>query len=168
MRIFAFLLCAAGILTGSAGASADLLGELAEHLTTPEEVAQFLCEEFAFQKDTALFSRSDYWQEPQEFLIRGEGDCEDYALLAQAIFTRQGKEAYLLSLFGREGYSHTVCVFRQEGRYRVINQDRLLTPQAMTLKEAATLVFPDWRWGGLSVQAGTRGRLIAEIRNPSP
>ncbi len=128
--------------------------------STPERVAQFLRERVVFRDDVRLFGLSDYWQDPQDFLSRGRGDCEDYALLAQAVLSRQGMEAFVFSLYGEEGYAHTVCVFIEGGRYNVINQDRLLRYRANSLEEVAGLLCPRWRWGAVAQKQGTRGRAV--------
>lgn len=144
------------------------LSGLAQSYPTPEALARFLKGEIRFEEDRDLFGQPDYWQEPEEFLARRAGDCEDYALLAQAVLTLQGKEAFLLSLYGPQGYAHTVCVFIEESRYNVLNEDRILRYRAQSLQELATLLYPAWRWGAVAQKKGHYGRMIREIRNPSP
>lgn len=144
------------------------LSGLAQSCPTPEALARFLKREIRFQKDRNLFGQPDYWQGPEESLARRGGDCEDYAILAQAVFTLQGKEAFLLSLYGPHGYAHTVCVFIEEGRYNLINEDRLLRYRAQSIQELATFLYPAWRWAAVAERKGYSGRMIREIRNPSP
>lgn len=141
---------------------------IAQACPTPRDLARFLQKRMTFQTDSQLFGKEDHWQSPEEFLKRGSGDCEDYALLAQAVFASQGREAYVLSLFGRDGYAHTVCVFSERGRWRVLTQDRLLPVRAPSLEEAASTLHPQWTWGGISERVGFRGRLVREIQNPAP
>lgn len=166
----AMLLCLVGLWSRStaAGAAGWTVEELAQRHATPAALAQFFHQELTFARDAELFEQVDYWQSPEEFLDRGAGDCEDYALLAQAIFQRQRREAVVLSLYGPEGYAHTVCLFAEEGRYHAINQDALLTLHAPSLEAAATALLPGWTWGGIAQRAGTRGRRVHIIRNPSP
>ena len=85
-----------------------VLARLANTYTTPKAIAGFLRRAFTFKRDADLFGMEDRWQSPEEFLARKVGDCEDYALLAQALLRRNGIEAYIVSLFGHEGYAHTV------------------------------------------------------------
>lgn len=141
---------------------------LAQRYPTPEVLARFLKKEIKFQEDKRLFGQPDYWQDPEEFLAHRAGDCEDYALLAQAVLTLQGKEAFLFSLYGPEGYAHTICVFVEAGRYNVINEDRVIRYRANSLEELAALLNPAWRWAAVAEKTGHRGRSVREIRNPSP
>lgn len=132
---------------------------------SPEAIAHFLKQKITFERDSRLFGQVDYWQDPLEFLKRGSGDCEDYALLAQVLLERQGKEAFVFSLYGSGGYAHTVCVFVDNGRYNVVNQDRLIRTQAESLEELATSLYPQWTWGAVAERVGHRGRRLQEIRS---
>lgn len=143
---------------------APLLEQAAAAHATPDAVAGFLLDHFAFQRDTDLFGEIDRWQSPDEFLQRRAGDCEDYALLAQELLRRNGIEAYVFSLFGPEGYAHTVSVFVDEdGRYNVINGGTLRRYRANTLESVAAQINPAWTVGMIAEQDGTRGRIVREI-----
>ena len=147
----------------------SLLDQLASTYTTPNAVATLLRDEFTFKRDEELFGETDHWQSPEEFLKRKAGDCEDYALLAQAILRLNGIEAYVVSLFGREGYAHTVCVFKDErGRYNLIDVDKIRYPKTTSLEALASWLYPAWTSGGVVEQAGLRGRMIQRITNPHP
>ena len=146
-----------------------LLDRLASAYTTPKAVAAFLKQDFTFKRDEDLFGEADRWQTPEEFAARKVGDCEDYALLAQALLRRNGIEAYVLSLFGEEGYAHTVAVFVDgDGRYNVINQDKLRPYRAKSLEALASQLYPAWTYGGIAEQDGTRGRMVRAIYNDHP
>ena len=150
-------------------AQPPLLVQLASTYTTPKAVATLLRDEFTFKRDEELFGETDHWQSPEEFLKRKAGDCEDYALLAQAILRLNGIEAYVVSLFGREGYAHTVCVFKDErGRYNLIDVDKIRYPKTTSLEALASWLYPAWTSGGVVEQAGLRGRMIQRITNPHP
>jgi hypothetical protein len=146
-----------------------LLAQLARRYTTPKAIAAFLHREFTFRRDEELFGEEDHWQRPEEFAAGRIGDCEDYALLAQALLQRNGYEAYVLSLFGEEGYAHTVAVYRDErGRYNAINQDDLRAYRAKSLEALASDLNPGWTIAMVAEQDGTRGRAVRQIANPSP
>ncbi len=148
---------------------ARVIDGLAHTYTTPKALATFLHRTFTFTHDEELFGREDYWQSPGEFLTRKAGDCEDYAILAQAVLSRNGIQAYLFSVFGDGGYAHTVCVFVDEhGRYNLLNQDRLRYYRASSLEALASLLCPAWTFGGIAERAGTRGRLVNKIVNFHP
>ena len=142
------------------------LDHVAAVYRTPQTIASFLREAFTFQRDEDLFNEVDRWQSPEEFLQRRAGDCEDYALLAKELLRRNGIEAYVFSLFGEEGYAHTVSVFVDEdGRYNVINQDKLLRYRAPSLEQVAAQINPAWSVGMIAEQDGPRGRVVRELIN---
>ena len=147
----------------------SLVDQLARRYTSPDAVAGFLRDAFTFTRDEDLFGEVDYWQSPEEFAARRVGDCEDYALLAQALLRRNGVEAYVVSLFGEDGYAHTVSVFIDEqGRHNVINQGAIRYYRAASLEALASAVYPGWTFGGIAEREGTRGRFVRELINPAP
>jgi hypothetical protein len=144
------------------------LDDLASQYTTPRTVTKLLKQQFTFTKDEDLFGVIERWQTPSEFVARRAGDCEDYALLARELLTRNGIESYVFSLFGTNGYAHTVCIYvDRHGRFNVINQDKIKRYKARTLEGLAARLCPTWSFGGITEQAGIRGRLLVEIRNNS-
>jgi hypothetical protein len=56
----------------------------------------------------------------------------------------------------------------QDGRYSVINQDRLRNYKAASLEALASVMYPGWTFGGIAEQEGVRGRFVSEIANPHP
>ena len=111
--------------------------------------------------DSRLFGIEDYWQSPHEFLARGKGDCEDYALLAQHLLRRQQCRAWVFSVYGPAGYAHTVCAFQEQSRYDIINLDRVFRYRAESFRELATRINPRWTWAAVARRTGHRGRPIA-------
>jgi hypothetical protein len=150
-------------------AASPTLDALAREHRTPTAIARFLRREFRFVRDRDQFGVEDRWQSPEEFAARRRGDCEDYALLARELLRRNGVEADVLSLFGDDGYAHTVCVFRDEdGHYGVIGVRGLERTGATTLTALATRLHPTWTFGGLAELDGARGRFVQELTNPDP
>ncbi len=148
---------------------ATLLAQLARTYATPEAIATFLHRSFTFTRDMETFGQADHWQTPEEFAARRAGDCEDYAMLARELLRRNGIEADVFSLFGQQGYAHTVCVFKdQRGRYNVLDQDTLRSYHAASLEEVASALHPAWTFGGIAEQQGTRGRLVQRLTNAHP
>ena len=145
------------------------LDRLARTYTTPKAVAAFLRKAFTFQRDEELFGEADRWQAPEEFLARKAGDCEDYALLARALLRRNGIEAYVFSLFGKESYAHTVCVFVDvHGQYNLIDGDKLRELHAKSLEAVASWLSPAWTVAGIAEQVGTYGQLVKQLTNSHP
>ncbi len=88
------------------------LRKIAQTLRTPEDIGTFLRQHIRYSREP---KGEDHWQTAQETLDKGEGDCEDFAFLAQAILTLQGKTAHVVSPPG-----HAVCVAiarRPDGKY---------------------------------------------------
>lgn len=160
------LLCAAGVgeVSSDPSPAESMLESVARAYPSPEQLAHFLQSHMVFQEDLSLFGQVDYWQGPEEALARGRGDCEDYALLARDLLIRQGKEAFLFSLYGEPGYAHTVCVFVEDGRYSVLNQDRLIRYRASSLEELAGKLCPGWRWGAVAERWARRGRALRTLQ----
>ena len=145
------------------------LDHLASTYTTPNAIAAFLQKEFTFTWDDELFGEADRWQSPEEFLARKAGDCEDYALLARALLRRNGIEAYVFSVFGHEGYAHTVCVFVDaRGRYHVIDVDKLRALHVKSLEGVASWLSPSWTVGAIAEQAGAHGQMVTQLTNSHP
>ncbi len=154
--------------TAVAQSPEPLVDGLARTYTTPEAVVAYL-HAFTFRTDLDLFGEVDHWQTPEEFVRRRAGDCEDYALLARALLRRNGIEAFVLSLYGKAGYAHTVCVFKDgRGRYNVINQDRIQYCRARSLPALASQLYPAWTFGGIAEQRSTRGRMLQRLTNDAP
>ncbi|MDP3704028.1 MAG: transglutaminase-like domain-containing protein [Candidatus Omnitrophota bacterium] len=163
------LASAAGMAPAVGATSVPLIDQIASSHRTPSAIAAFLRDSFTFQRDEDLFGEVDRWQSPEEFLQRRTGDCEDYALLAQALLERNGVEGYVFSLFGEEGYAHTVSVYRDEdGRYNVINEDKLRRYRAKSLEAVAAQLNPAWTYAIIAERHGTRGRTVRELINEHP
>ena len=162
----AALFCAAAAPQAASepGRAESLLDSAARSASTPEQLARFLNAHLTFQEDLSLFGQADYWQAPEEVLVRGRGDCEDYALLANDLLKRQGKKSFVFSLYGPKGYAHTVCVFVEGGRYNLLNQDRLIRTQAASLEELAGKLCRDWEWGAVAERNDHRGRAVRIVR----
>ena len=143
-----------------------LLDQSARTYTTPKAIAAFLDHGFTFQRDEELFGEADRWQAPEEFVARTAGDCEDYALLARALLRRNGIEAYVFSVFGKEGYAHTVCVFKDDrGRYNLIDGGKLRHLGATSLDAVASWLYPAWTVSGIAEQAGAHGQMVNRLTN---
>lgn len=85
---------------------------LARSLDTPEKLGRYLQDNIRYVREP---NGKDHWQTAQETLRRGSGDCEDFAFLAQAILTLQGKTAHVVPPPG-----HAVCIAverRPDGKY---------------------------------------------------
>ncbi len=146
--------------------STPSLDELAHRYSTPNAIARFLRQEFTFKRDVDLFGEADHWQRPEEFVARREGDCEDFAILARELLLRNWVKAYTLSVYGKRGYAHTVCVFVDpQGWYNVIDAGTVRYYRAISLEALASELHPGWTAAGITEPNGTRGRFVTQL-NP--
>lgn len=158
-----WLMCGASV---AAASDSLVLDQLAHQYTTPDAIASFLTSGFAFDSDEALFGEADHWQQPVEFLDRRKGDCEDYAMLARELLRRNWIKAEVFSIYGAEGFAHTVCIFLDShGLYNVIDQGTLLVVEAETLQEVASALCPNWTTSGITHPNGTRGQFVSRLEN---
>lgn len=161
----AILLCC--IMAATATALPDRVlsfSNFAPQLDTPEAIADYLWKNFVFEKDQRLYGKSDYWQSPEEFLKTRKGDCEDFAIFAQALLRRNGISSFLLSIYGR-GYAHTVCVFLQNGVYHMMDGSQIVHTKTSNLKGLMTEIHPFWTHGavvGFDKNRG-KGRVLSSI-----
>ena len=145
-----------------------ILEDILSSVKTPEDLVQLMKKEFKYVEDDRLLGQNDYWQSPEELWKHKAGDCEDFALFAQYVLKKQGFETQVVSLYGAGGYGHTVAIFKRNGKYHVMNEDRLSYYNASSLEEALTRVNPSWIWASIAARRGGRGWSLREIRNPSP
>ena len=140
---------------------------LSSEINNPKDLVKFMKKNFTFTEDPDLFGQVDYWQSPEEFLKKRAGDCEDYALFSQHMLKQLGLESHVISFYGKNGFAHTITVFKDKGVYNVINEDRLYKYKAKSLEEALSRVNPYWTWGAFAEIRGKRGWMLRLILNPA-
>lgn len=120
------------------------LQELSFQLSSPRAIADYLWKNFLFEDDQRLFGKEDYWQTPEEFFSNKKGDCEDFAIFANDLLKSQGVQSFILNIYGgKEG--HTICVFKQNGRYQAIDGSDFKPMDAASLNELITKIEPAWK-----------------------
>jgi hypothetical protein len=143
------------------------LEEVLVGLTSPKSIESFLQKNFQYIEDNALFETVDYWQEPSQFLSRGMGDCEDFALFSKLALERLGFEASVVSVYGPDGYAHTVTVFEDASGLHVMNEDRLYLYRARSIEDALSRISPFWIWASIAERRGERGWPLNDFTNPN-
>lgn len=141
----------------------ESLDQAITRITDPESLIAFMQKEFQFKTDKALFNQEDYWQKPVEFWGRKSGDCEDYALFAQYVLKKLGYEVYVVSFYDEFDSGHTVAFYQDHGVFNVIDTDQLLSHKTKTIEESVSRMYPDWTWGAIAGQRGSRGWLMQKI-----
>ena len=132
-------------------------------INTPKAIVDLMKKKFTFVEDDKLFGRTDYWQSPEELWSRKASDCEDYALFAQSILRKNGIEAEVLSIYGTEGYAHTIVIFKEDGLFRILNQAKLERFRAKSIHEAIEKLNPEWTWAAIAEEHNHRGKSIKTI-----
>jgi predicted transglutaminase-like cysteine proteinase len=74
--------------------------------TRLQSVNQFFNRRLLFREDIESWGQIDYWASPLEFLEKGQGDCEDYAigkyfsLIASGVAPTRLRLVYVKAIFG--------------------------------------------------------------------
>jgi hypothetical protein len=92
--------------------------------TSMQEVRNFLagCK---YVPDEQLFGKRDYWEPPEEFEKRREGDCEDFALWTWRQLLGMGYEArFIGGSAGRYGSGHAWVEYLQDGKWYLLEPQR--------------------------------------------
>lgn len=140
------------------------LETLSSQLQSPDQILRYLWKNFLFEKDERLFGTEDYWQSPEEFLQNGKGDCEDFAQFAYALLKQQGVSAFLLNIYG-DRFSHTVCMFKKDGKYQAIDSQDFKLYEAADLKGLIGQINSRWEKAALvQPSADThRAKILAQF-----
>ena len=80
-------------------------------------VNSFFNQQLSFQDDPGIWRQIDYWATPVESLIKGAGDCEDYALAKRRALIDAGWPAstLLMSVVKQaDGEGHAVLLVRTD------------------------------------------------------
>ena len=120
------------------------LRDLADQLKTPEAVANYMWHNFSFEKDQSQFGKNEVWQAPLQFIETKKGDCEDFAWFAYEMLRINGKKSSILNIYGN-GFGHSVCVFTENGRFNMIDGNKVVRLEAKDLKDVAYEIYPFWQ-----------------------
>jgi len=147
------LICPAGY----SQMQALLLNPSLVKIHSPEDLSKYMRKNFKFVEDDKNFGKTDYWQSPQEMLDLKKGDCEDFALFADAALKELGFESYVISIYGKNRFAHTVTVFKQDGKYRVLNDGKLYKYDTDKIDEVLTKIESQWIWAAFTERKKDRG-----------
>lgn len=87
---------------------------------TMQDVRSFLCG-CKYVSDKELFDKEDYWQPPDEFERRKQGDCEDFALWTWRQLLIMGYDArFIGGRCGRYGAGHAWVEYRENNRWFLV------------------------------------------------
>jgi hypothetical protein len=126
---------------------------LADLCDTPEKLSAWLRRNIKYVEEE---EGKDVWQDPIVTFRTRTGDCDDYAVLAQAVLRRQGYEAIIVAVSAWEGYrrdlkeEHAVCAFRKKitDPWTHIGNWRMQKCE-MSIPSVADVVYPNAKICGL-------------------
>ena len=137
---------------------------LAQQIGTPQALEKFMRKNFLYVEDRILFGRDEYWQTPEEMLHRKKGDCEDFAVFAEAILKRNGYHVFLFSVFWQED-AHTVTVFEKDGKWGIFDLDNLRSLKGNSIKDLGNEIKHSWSFLGIMRQEGNSGVISRKFQN---
>ncbi len=143
-----------------------LLNPNLAQIHSPEELSKFMRKNFKFVEDQDNFGKVDHWQSAVEMLNLKKGDCEDFALFADAALKELGYESQIISMYGKNRFAHTVAVFKQDGKYRVFNDGKLYKYDTDKIEEALSKIHSEWTWAALTERRNDRGWINEIFYNP--
>jgi len=127
-------------LSLSAPSYAQTIAEVANFVHTPFELTNWLSHNFAYEMELP-----DHWQGAKETLELKKGDCEDFAILNQAVLGQLGIASEIVIVkFKGLNLSHAICIFKNGEFYSYFSNKELVQTKARSIKEAIEKEYPDW------------------------
>lgn len=115
-----------------------LFGGLIGTTDTPENIGEYLKSNIYYTAD-----KNDHWQTAEETLQRGEGDCEDFSILAQYYLDKigiKGQIVYYNMMKGKDWKAHAICIFKErDGTYSYISTEKYQKVNGKSIRECC-----DW------------------------
>jgi len=165
-RILGFV--AALLLTGTPSlahaAAAQSFSQIAGEIKTPRALSDYMQKNFRYVSDRIQFGKDEYWQTPEEMFQRQKGDCEDYAIFAEAVLKQNGYKTFLLSVYwGRE--AHTVVAYEEGSAWNLLDLGKIRALKANSVQALARAIESDWSYLGIMRQDGELGIITQKIQN---
>ena len=74
-----------------------------------------------YRSDNLLFNQEEYWQTPKETLVKGHGDCEDWAITSLSMIREYNSSLQCYNLLWE---SHLSIFCYVDGNYIIYDQDK--------------------------------------------
>ena len=142
-KLLLTMLIAIFVVTNAYANQINSLTQLrATYRNDPRGLSKWMKDNVKYTKDRL---KLDEWQTPKRTLLRREGDCEDYAILANYVL---GKGKFLaVSERGKKG--HAVLIFKHDGKYYMYSNHKLryLGRSYLGYNKIASIVNSKWtKW----------------------
>ncbi len=87
----------------------------------------------------------DSWQTVDETIGSRMGDCEDFAILSQALLKERGLDSEIIIVkFEGLNTHHVVCVWKENERYSFMSNRELIRTASSSIEGAVDEVYSDW------------------------
>lgn len=123
----------------------EVVGTIRSQFNTPETLSKWLKSNIHYESDR---TGDDNWQAPHETLAKKAGDCEDYAILAQALLSEIGIPSQIIMVVYGKGYkgkAHALCVFKRNGAYEYLSGSYLHKSGAFALEGIMDQDYSEWQ-----------------------
>jgi len=109
-------------------------------VNSPERLAGWFANDFRYE-----LKLTDAWQAPAETVTLKKGDCDDFALLAQAVLKGLGiKSDVVVIKFRGLKLLHAICIWKEKtGSYNFISNQELCRTGKTDIREAIAKFYPD-------------------------
>jgi hypothetical protein len=116
------------------------LADIALRVKTPEALAGWLSSNFRYE-----YSIGDGWEAPEKIIKLKKGDCDDFAVLAQAILKEIGIKSDVVVLkFKGLSIAHAICVWKDAaGNISFISNQKLYQTAEPDVRQAILKYYPD-------------------------
>ena len=95
---------------------------------TPARIEQFM-RYIIYERD-----RGEYWQTPEETLLRKKGDCDDFAILSYTLLKKAGYECKLVAILFEES-GHAVTMFKTGDYWNIFDLNWYVLSTSKSLPE---------------------------------
>jgi len=122
--------------------------EVVDRLNSPNLVSMYMADNFYYKFHSGVIP-----YDAQAMFNKKVGDCKDYAMFACYCLLNNGfdynhfevkdKAACKLSMWRGEHEGHSVCLYKWDNEFYIINLDRVQGPFS-TVDEAANRTWPNW------------------------
>lgn len=139
------------------------VNNLPSFISSPQQLSQWFLKEFKY-----VGEMPDYWQSAEETMNLRQGDCEDFAILAQAILGRLGINSQIAIVkFKGLNQSHAICIWQENGFYNFISNQTLIQTKAGSVKEAIEEKYPDWEQITFTSPKGEHLKVVKRDKSPA-
>jgi len=153
-KVVLMILIASLIILSNLNAYAlDTPKTIAERYTLVDSISGYLITYYKYESDIKQFDVEDYWQTAEEMIKNKRGDCEDFAILVQAILKELDIESQLIGLWWEEKdftttykwYAHMIVVFQDENdKYSFMDNQIYIASEKETIEELFEFFTDNW------------------------